>query len=947
MPYEPGSLVSFRGREWVVLPRLHDDGLVLKPLGGIDLEVVEISSDLEKVSPATFSLPSPKDVGNAQYCALLRDAVRLGLRATTGPFRSFGRIAVDPRPYQLVPLLMAMRQEVVRLLIADDVGIGKTVEALLIARELLDRGEIRRLTVLCPPQLAQQWQKEMAEKFHLEAKLVLPSTVHRLERGLGPGTSLFEVFPCTIVSLDFIKSDRHKNEFLRACPEFVIVDEAHSCAFPHGGRGRQQRYELVRELASDAGRHMLFVTATPHSGKEDVFRSLLTFLKPEFANLPDDLTGREHEAERRHLARYFVQRRRGDVRAMKMDTPFPTRVPVEATWKGNEKWQKLFEECFSLASETVSSREGSTLWQQRIGWWSALALLRAVSSSPAAAAQTLEARALGVDQAEDVRLLDELGSQTVYDMDASEEMLITDTLPGADVTGDITGSAGPTRARYKKLAQMALALKGDMDPKLKPLVPRLRKLLEDGYSPIVFCRFIPTAEYLTEELRKVMGKCDIEAVTGLLPPDEREARVLALGQREKRILVCTDCLSEGVNLQDNFNAVVHYDLSWNPARHEQREGRVDRFGQSMPEVRVLTLCGQDNPMDGMVLDVLLRKHEAIRKSLGVSVPIPEKNDKILETLLKGMLLRRKRRRQEIKVAMLPGVTEFMDPEKTRIEQEWDNAARKEDRRSRALFAQMSIKADDVAKSLARVSSAAGDSQTVEDFVRTALEVIGVRVVVENRDGQVIYRYICADTSRSPGLGLPEKDMTFVFSLPAKRGQTYLSRTHPFVEQLASWLVETTLDPMSGGKGTLSRCGVMRTEQVSKRTTLLLCRFRFQIIARGDITNTNLAEECAILAFAGSPQNASWLSEADALSLLRAVPAQNISSEQAADWIAGVEKQMDALWPHIEQYQQERAQCLHTEHCSVRAVAQHRGRDKVQVQGKPDILGIFMYLPVVK
>ena len=129
----------------------------------------------------------PATAGDARSARLLRDALRLGIRSSAGPFRSFGRIAVDPRPYQLVPLLMALKLEPVRLLIADDVGIGKTIEAALIAREMLDRGDAQRLAVLCPPHLAEQWQYELWTKFHLHAELVLPSTVKRLERGLPVG----------------------------------------------------------------------------------------------------------------------------------------------------------------------------------------------------------------------------------------------------------------------------------------------------------------------------------------------------------------------------------------------------------------------------------------------------------------------------------------------------------------------------------------------------------------------------------------------------------------------------------------------------------------------------------------------------------------------------------------------------------------------------------------
>ena len=167
MNFTVGSLVSVRGRDWVVQPHESKDWLLLKPLGGSGAEMLAVSPDLGNIQPASFALPDPARAGDARSCRLLRDAVRLGLRSTTGPFRSFGHIAVDPRPYQLVPLLMAMRQPIVRLLVADDVGIGKTVEALLIVRELLDRGEIRRLAVLCPPQLAEQWQHEMADKFHI------------------------------------------------------------------------------------------------------------------------------------------------------------------------------------------------------------------------------------------------------------------------------------------------------------------------------------------------------------------------------------------------------------------------------------------------------------------------------------------------------------------------------------------------------------------------------------------------------------------------------------------------------------------------------------------------------------------------------------------------------------------------------------------------------------
>ena len=177
---KPGTLVRSRGREWLVLPESTDELLMVRPLGGLDEETVGIMPAIEPVESASFPFPSKDNLGDFASGRLLREAARLSTRAAAGPFRSFARIAVEPRPYQLVPLMIALRMDPVRLLIADDVGIGKTIEAGLIARELIDRGEITRMAVLCPPHLAEQWQKELSEKFHIDAELVLSSTKQRL-----------------------------------------------------------------------------------------------------------------------------------------------------------------------------------------------------------------------------------------------------------------------------------------------------------------------------------------------------------------------------------------------------------------------------------------------------------------------------------------------------------------------------------------------------------------------------------------------------------------------------------------------------------------------------------------------------------------------------------------------------------------------------------------------
>jgi superfamily II DNA/RNA helicase len=167
-----------------------------------------------------------------------------------------------------------------------------------------------------------------------------------------------------------------------------------------------------------------------------------------------------------------------------------------------------------------------------------------------------------------------------------------DALPDDDVEPPAAGED----AVLADLIAQAEELAGQAgDPKLKLLTDDLADLVNDGFNPVVFCRYIATAHYLAKHLTGKLKNVTVGVVTGALTFDERKEKVELLGDAERRLLVATDCLSEGVNLQDHFDAVVHYDLSWNPTRHEQREGRVDRFGQKRDVVRATLLYGANNP----------------------------------------------------------------------------------------------------------------------------------------------------------------------------------------------------------------------------------------------------------------------------------------------------------------------------------------------------------------
>jgi superfamily II DNA or RNA helicase len=943
-----GSLVRARGREWVVLPETDDALVMVRPLGGTDAEVTGILRNLEPVEPATFALPDVTQPGDYRSARLLRDALRLGFRSSAGPFRSFGHLAVEPRPYQLVPLLMALKLDPVRLLIADDVGVGKTVESALVAREVLDQGDARRLTVLCPPHLAEQWQSELASKFHLDCELVLASTAARLERGLKVGQSLFEVYPYTIVSTDFIKSPRRRDEFVHSCPELVIVDEAHTCAADTSTRSvRQQRYELVRDLALDAERHLILVTATPHSGKEDVFRSLLGLLDPAFDDLPDDLSGPRNEAQRRKLAQHFVQRKRGDmVRYLGADTSFPERHEAEQEYRLSSEYRKLFDRVLAYARESVQE-PGLTAHRQRVRWWSALALLQALASSPAAAAATLRSRSKTADT-DTPEEADEVGRSMVLDLGADENIEATDTVAGADDTEGDPNESAPKRAnrRLLDLAREADVLRGAADQKLLDAAKLITKLLKDGFRPIVFCRFVDTAEYLAEELRGRLPKgTEVVAVTGRLPGDERQARIADLvDDHDRRVLVATDCLSEGINLQDNFDAVFHYDLSWNPTRHEQREGRVDRFGQLAPAVRVVTFFGVDNQIDGIVLDVLLRKYRKIRNSLGIAVPVPTSSNSVIDAVLEGLLLREGQGPAgEGGLQRLPGFDDIIQPRRKELELEWDAAADRE-KKSRTMFAQDSIHPDEVAIELQAVRDAVGVGADVERFVRDVVQAVDGGVSGEKPP----FTIRLGDTPQGlRDTAAAQADFDARFEPPEGDSDVLLTRTHPFVEGLATWTLDAALD--AAARSPARRCGVIRTDAVSTRTTLLLVRHRFHLVTtRAGVEEPLVAEDCGLLAFAGDPANPMWLERGAAEALLDAVPTANTAPEAATGFLSEVITASAAWQPKLDADAAEHAQQLEEAHRRVRDAAGAKGvRYRVTPQLPVDVLGIYVYLPAPK
>jgi hypothetical protein len=421
------------------------------------------------------------------------------------------------------------------------------------------------------------------------------------------------------------------------------------------------------------------------------------------------------------------------------------------------------------------------------------------------------------------------------------------------------------------------------------------------------------------------------------------------------VLVCTDCLSEGINLQELFDTVFHYDLLWNPTRHAQREGRVDRYGQPQAEVHTILYYGKNNPVDGMVMDVLLRKHARIRSSLGVSVPVPLDSERVWEAIYEGLLLRPKGAASQSQIT-LPGFDEVVNPRREAFHANWDQAVEQE-KRSRTIYAQATIKPDEVSTELEAARRAVGSSRDLAWFVQTAVrELGGVAAAMRNRNSQTsalsVDGKLAIDLALTPRafrdqLGTLKSEGVGRFTAPVGAGEWLLHRAHPLVEALAGYVVDTTIDPKAEAP-IARRCGVMRTSAVTRRTTLLMLRARYHLAARRRDEHELLAEEALLLAFTGSVTEPVWLEPVAVESLLGAEPAGNVAEGQAREFLSQVLEGLPDLEPAIVGRLEAQAEALRDAHQRVRAAAAGTGGyTSVTAQLPFDLVGLYVYLPVPK
>lgn len=580
----------------VTLTSVEDDAL------GETLQVVWELEPGAQISEK-MALPEPTGFDPPHRLDGFLDAVRWGavasanVRSLQAPFRS----GIEIEDYQLDPLVRAVQMPRVSLLIADDVGLGKTIEAGLVIQELIVRNRARTVLVVCPAGLQIHWRDQMRDKFGLDFRIVDSQLMKHLRRTRGIHVNPWAHFPRLITSIDFVKRDRPIRLFREIFPDertyprpfdILVVDEAHNVAPAGGGRYAEDslRTQAIRTLAPQF-EHKLFLTATPHNGYQESFSALLELLdRQRFA--------RGVMPSRRQLDAVMVRRLKSEfVDEWDGKPRFPRRRlrVIEVDYSEEEKqvhrWLKEYTE---LRKANAQSQ------QERFATEFVLKLLKKrLFSSPAAFASTLAKHEKSLRESaksEKRSARPSLGilRRQIAQIDedyADDEAYEIATQSAVDTASRLFRKPSAREQQLldqmRRWAEKAMARR---DCKTEALIKKLRGIVKpDGAwsneRVIIFTEYRATQKWLHEVLvaAGLGGAESLMTFYGGMDRDERE-RIKAAFQAgpdvsDVRILLATDAASEGIDLQNHCHRLIHVEIPWNPNRLEQRNGRIDRHGQ--------------------------------------------------------------------------------------------------------------------------------------------------------------------------------------------------------------------------------------------------------------------------------------------------------------------------------------------------------------------------------
>lgn len=531
---------------------------------------------------------------------------------------------IIPLPHQLHVLNRALSNNNIRYILADEVGLGKTIEAGLIIKELKTRGLIKRVLIVCPTGLVTQWGLEMQEKFDEKFHTILPEDYDTI-RKITDSDDVYGQFDQVISPMDSIKPLERRagwteekiakyNEdriysIINSGWDLVVIDEAHRVA---GSSGEVARYKLGNML-SGASPYLLLLTATPHNGKTEPFLRLIRLIDEDaFPNFKAIV--------KEQVAPYVIRTEKREAIDNNGNTLFRERKTkvVGLHWDDRHSMQRML---YEMVTQYVSKNYNKAMRNRGKNMWIMFLLImmqRLVTSSTSAIRESMERRIKVLeDQAFKYQTMTE---EEFVDMELEETM--------EDAISAISFDINEELEQLKEIVSIAKQAEFQyLDVKIEPLMDIIDEMfLEDkNRKVIIFTEFVATQSYLSR-LLKDRGYSN-SLLNGSLNMDERNA-ILAEFKTETDILISTDAGGEGLNLQFS-NCVINYDLPWNPMKIEQRIGRVDRIGQ-IRDVEVFNFLLADT-IENRVKDVLEEKLSVILKEIGI-----DKYSDVLDSELAGM-----------------------------------------------------------------------------------------------------------------------------------------------------------------------------------------------------------------------------------------------------------------------------------------------------------------------
>lgn len=583
----PGARVEIRDEEWMVRSAKwrSPGGLHVHVTGVSELvrgkEAIFLSEldEIRELRPEETKLVAD-DSPQYRRSRLYLDALLRRSPATDTALYVGHRAAIRRANYQLQPAAKALRQLRPRILFADGVGLGKTVEVGVLLSELIQRGRAERILVVALKSILTQFQKELWARFTIPLVRLDSVGIQRVQSRVPSNMNPFYYFDRVIISIDTLKRDEKYRRYLEECRwDVVVVDECqHVAVRTTGSSADQSQRARLAQLLGRTADALILTSATPHDGRPESFASLMNLLEPTAIVNESDYTREEVED-------LFIRRFKKDVEH-EVQEAFRERDPHLVKEPASPPEDAVFDALAKVEFKTIARQRGGK------GALFRTLLLKAFLSSPAACIATLENR---------------LGHK------------------------DMQNAADPAvqhdREKLIELKELAEAVKPAQLRKLQALLQKLRELGFDQEGSkervVIFSERIDTLEFLHEQLAKALRlKADqIALFHGTLDDQAQQGLVESFGTQTSpiRVLLASDAASEGINLHYYCHRLFHFDLPWSLITLEQRNGRIDRFGQTQtPELTYLLTIPSDPTLKGdlRVLERLIEKEHYAHKNLG-------------------------------------------------------------------------------------------------------------------------------------------------------------------------------------------------------------------------------------------------------------------------------------------------------------------------------------------